>query len=78
MRFGYDGIVFANGIDEPAYEFAPRLVSGLAKQLPLDGQMTDNPNQNWHDVNGRRCLNRRSLPSFPAPSTARGKYSRRR
>ena len=52
MRFGYDGIVFANGIDEPAYEFAPAdWYRALAKQLPLDGQMTDNPNQNWHDVN---------------------------
>ena len=39
-------------IEEPAYEFAPAdWYLALAKQLPQDGQMAENPYQNWHDVN---------------------------
>ncbi len=52
VRIGYDGIVFASQIDGPEFTaFEPeQWYHALAAQLPQDGEMVDNPNANWTDV----------------------------
>lgn len=52
IRFGYDGIVFANSAGDAKYAFQPAdIYKALAAKLPVDGQIVDNPNDTWDDVN---------------------------
>jgi phosphate transport system substrate-binding protein len=53
VRIGYDGIVFASQIDGPEFtSFEPvDWYQALAAELPVDGQMVENPNTTWADVN---------------------------
>ena len=52
ISFGYDGIVFATDVNGPKWELSPKDVYlGLAKQIPVDGKLVDNPNKTWKDVN---------------------------
>jgi phosphate transport system substrate-binding protein len=54
VSFGYDGIVFATDVKGPSWELTPKDVYlGLAKQVPVDGKMVDNPNKTWKDVNDK-------------------------
>ena len=57
IQFGYDGIVFASDIAGPDFTFTPAdWFNALAPQIVKDGQLVDNPNTKWSDVN----------PAFPA------------
>ncbi len=52
VRFGYDGIVFASAVDGPSFALAPAdLFNALAAQVVVDGQVVENPNTNWSQVN---------------------------
>ena len=53
VRIGYDGIVFASQTDGPAFDaFVPaQWYAALAAQVPMNGEMTANPNTNWDQVN---------------------------
>ena len=56
IRIGYDGIVFANPVDKPAFAFEPKdIYLALAEQIPVDGALVANPNTHWDQVN----------PAFP-------------
>ncbi len=52
VRFGYDGIVFASQIDGPEFTAFNQVewYEALAAQLPVDGEMVDNPNTSWAEV----------------------------
>lgn len=52
VRIGYDGIVFASTTDGPAFnEFeAGQWYHALAAEIPQDGEMVQNPNASWSDV----------------------------
>ncbi|NHX27271.1 phosphonate ABC transporter substrate-binding protein, partial [Escherichia coli] len=57
VRIGYDGIVFASDINGNGFEFTPvDWYKALSAQIVVDGQLVDNPNKTWADVN----------PAFPA------------
>jgi len=57
VRIGYDGIVFASDINANAFEFTPSdWFLALSDKVLVDGQLVDNPNTTWADVN----------PNFPA------------
>ncbi|AHD00707.1 substrate-binding domain-containing protein [Leisingera methylohalidivorans] len=57
VRIGYDGIVFASDINANSFEYTPTdWFLALSDKVLLDGQLVDNPNQTWADVN----------PNFPA------------
>lgn len=57
IRFGYDGIVFANSVDGVTYALEPKDVFlALGAKVPVNGAIADNPNDSWDDVNA----------SFPA------------
>ena len=52
VRIGYDGIVFASDIDGPSFEFTPSdWYLALAAEIPMDGEMVENPHTNWNEVN---------------------------
>ena len=53
VRIGYDGIVFASQTDGPAFDaFVPaQWYAALAAEVPIDGEMVANPNDNWDQVN---------------------------
>jgi phosphate transport system substrate-binding protein len=53
VRIGYDGIVFASQIDGPEFDaFVPAdWFQALAAELPVDGEIVENPNETWADVN---------------------------
>ncbi|WP_299294407.1 substrate-binding domain-containing protein [uncultured Tateyamaria sp.] len=54
VRIGYDGIVFASQIDGPAYTaFQPSdIFNALGSKVLVDGEIVDNPHQQWADFNG--------------------------
>lgn len=56
VRIGYDGIVFASGIDGNHFEFTPAdWYTALAAEVVVDGALVANPNMTWDQVN----------PAFP-------------
>jgi phosphate transport system substrate-binding protein len=57
VRIGYDGIVFASDIKGNGFEFTPTdWFLALSDKVMVDGELVDNPNKTWADVNA----------SFPA------------
>jgi phosphate transport system substrate-binding protein len=51
VKIGYDGIVLANSKDAPLAELGLRQIwLALAKQVPVDGKLVDNPNRLWSDI----------------------------
>lgn len=51
LKIGYDGIVLANSKDHSRYELTKEQVfMALAKQIPSEGKLIDNPNKTWKDV----------------------------
>ncbi len=51
VRFGYDGIVFASAASGPDFKLTPTFVyNALASRIVKDGQLVDNTNANWSDV----------------------------
>ncbi|MCE8523912.1 substrate-binding domain-containing protein [Ruegeria pomeroyi] len=52
VRIGYDGIVFASDIGGNGFEFTPAdWFLALSDKILVDGQLVDNPNSTWADVN---------------------------
>ncbi|WP_050930288.1 PstS family phosphate ABC transporter substrate-binding protein [Aestuariivita boseongensis] len=53
VRIGYDGIVFASQINGPDFTaFTPSdIFNALAPKVMVDGQLVDNPHQQWSDFN---------------------------
>jgi phosphate transport system substrate-binding protein len=56
IRIGYDGIVFANPVNKPAFAFEPKdIYLALAEMVPVDGKLANNPYTTWDQIN----------PAFP-------------
>lgn len=56
VKIGFDGIVIANSKDAPALKLTKKQIFlALARQIPVDGKLVNNPNMTWRDVD----------PSFP-------------
>ena len=56
VKIGYDGIVVANAVSAVSVDLTRRdLFLALAKKVPgdTDGELIDNPNVTWHDVNAK-------------------------
>ncbi|MBO6724245.1 MAG: substrate-binding domain-containing protein [Rhizobiaceae bacterium] len=52
VRIGYDGIVFASDINGESFAFTPAdWHAALAAKVVKDGELVDNPNKTWADVN---------------------------
>jgi phosphate transport system substrate-binding protein len=52
VRIGYDGIVFASDINGASFAFTPSdWYNAIAAKVMKDGQLVDNPNKTWADVN---------------------------
>lgn len=52
VRIGYDGIVFASDINANSFEYTPTdWFLALSDKILVDGQLVDNPNTTWADVN---------------------------
>ena len=51
VKIGFDGIVLANAKNAPRYELTKeQIYQALAMQVPVDGQMVDNPYEKWSDI----------------------------
>ncbi len=52
VRIGYDGIVFASDINGNSFEFTQTdWFLALSDQILVDGELVDNPNTSWNQVN---------------------------
>lgn len=52
VRIGYDGIVFASGVNGPEFAFAPAdWYTALAAEVVKDGALVPNTAKTWADVN---------------------------
>ncbi|MEH6629515.1 MAG: PstS family phosphate ABC transporter substrate-binding protein [Halopseudomonas aestusnigri] len=51
VKIGFDGIVLANSKQSGRLTLTKKQIFlALAKQVPVDGKMVDNPYQNWSDI----------------------------
>ncbi len=51
VKIGADGIVLANAVEaEPMSLTTKQLYLALAKEIPQDGELVENPNETWSDV----------------------------
>jgi phosphate transport system substrate-binding protein len=51
VKIGFDGIVLANSKAGPALPLTTKTVwLALAKQVPVDGKLVDNPYKNWSEI----------------------------
>jgi phosphate transport system substrate-binding protein len=51
ILIGYDGIAFANSKSGPALNLTRKQIfTALAKQVPVDGKLVDNPYKNWSEI----------------------------
>jgi phosphate transport system substrate-binding protein len=51
ILIGYDGIAFANSKSGPAVNLTRKqLFQALAKQVPVNGQLVDNPYKTWSEI----------------------------
>jgi phosphate transport system substrate-binding protein len=51
VKIGYDGIVLANAKSGPTLNLTVKTVwLALAKQVPVDGKLVDNPYKNWSEI----------------------------
>jgi phosphate transport system substrate-binding protein len=51
VKIGYDGIVLANAKSGPELKLTTKTVwLALAKQVPVNGKLTDNPYKNWSEI----------------------------
>lgn len=52
IKIGYDGIIFANYIESAEFSLTRReLFLALAKQIPENGKLINNPYKYWQDIN---------------------------
>lgn len=57
VKIGYDGIVIANSKASPLFHLTTKQIfMALAKQVPVEGKLVDNPYTRWSDID----------PSLPA------------
>ncbi len=51
LEIGYDGITFANSISGNKYALTKKdIFLALARKVPVDGKLVDNPYKNWNDI----------------------------
>ncbi len=51
ILIGYDGIAFANSKSGPAVNLTRKQIfTALAKQVPVNGALVDNPYKNWNEI----------------------------
>lgn len=51
VKIGFDGIVLANSKSAKPVELTKKQIfQALAKQVPIDGKLVDNPYQKWSDI----------------------------
>ena len=51
ILIGYDGITFSNSKSGPVVDLTRKQIfQALAKQVPVDGKLVDNPYKNWSDI----------------------------
>ncbi|WP_173934147.1 substrate-binding domain-containing protein [Chelativorans sp. Marseille-P2723] len=59
IQIGYDGIVFATSADKGDFALEPvHVFKAIAAQVPVDGEMVDNPYTSWSEIDP-------SLPDQP-------------
>lgn len=51
VKIGYDGIVLANSKESAPFNLTKKQIfAALAKQVPIDGKLVDNPYKTWSDI----------------------------
>ena len=51
VKVGYDGIVIANSKSAPVFNLTKQQIfMALAKQVPVDGKLVDNPYKTWNEI----------------------------
>ena len=54
VKIGFDGIVLANAKSQPTYQLTrEEIFLALAKQVPSDGKMVNNPYTRWKQINDK-------------------------
>lgn len=76
ITLGLDGIVIAGHKGGPAYALTRAQVwKALAKQVPVEGKLVDNPYKNWHDIDAAFPAEPISIMGPPPSSGTRDAFN---
>ena len=76
IKLGYDGIVLANSKKADRYSLTKQHVFlALAKQVPVDGKLVDNPYVNWSDIDASLPAVKIEVYGPPTTSGTRDAFS---
>ncbi|MYL23927.1 substrate-binding domain-containing protein [Vreelandella massiliensis] len=68
-KIGSDGIVLGQSTDNPAADFTlEQIFLAVAAQVPVDGELVDNPYTNWSDIDA--SLPDREISIYGPPTTS--------
>lgn len=69
LKLGTDGIAFANSVHAPLANFSTKQIFlALARQVPVNGKLIDNPYQKWSDIDP--SLPNTDIEVYGPPSTS--------
>ncbi len=69
IKIGYDGITLANSVEGEKYNLTKKQIfTALAKKVPVDGKLVDNPNKTWKDVDA--SLPAKKIEVYGPPPTS--------
>ncbi|MDX1948969.1 MAG: substrate-binding domain-containing protein [Rickettsiales bacterium] len=75
IKIGYDGIVLANSKEVTAYTLTKeQIFKALAKRVPVDGKLVENPYKNWSDVDASLPNNKIEVYGPPPTSGTRDAF----
>lgn len=69
IQIGYDGVVFANSNKSSKFNLSKeQIFKAVAKQIPLDGNLVNNPYKKWSDI-GKDLPNKKIEIYGPPPTS---------
>lgn len=76
IKIGYDGIVLANSIKAPHMTIDKKhIFLALARKVPKDGKLIDNPHQKWSDIDSKLPANPIEVYGPPPTSGTRDAFA---
>ncbi len=75
VKIGYDGIVIANSKDSAQYNLTKeQIFKALAKKIPQNGKLVENPYKNWSDIDSSLPNNKIEVYGPPPTSGTRDAF----
>jgi phosphate transport system substrate-binding protein len=76
IKIGFDGIAMANSVEGDKYDLTKKeIFLALAKRVPVNGALVENPYKNWNDIDPKLPAKKISVYGPPPTSGTRDAFS---